>query len=176
MFKKIAIAVVVIIAGILVFAATRPDTFRVERAATIKAPPEKVFPLINDLRAQAQWTPWEKRDPAMKKKLSGAESGKGAIYEWDGNSEVGKGRIEITDSAAPSKVTLKLDMVAPMEGHNIVEFTLAPKDGSTVVTWAMHGAQPFIGKVVGIFIDCDKMVGKDFEAGLASLKAIAEKT
>ncbi len=125
MLKKILVIVIVLIAGVLIFAATRPDTFRVERTVGIKAPPEKVFPLINDLRAQAQWSPWEKRDPAMKKKLSGAETGKGAVYEWDGNSDVGKGRIEIIDVVAPTKVTLKLDMIEPMEAQNTVEFTLA---------------------------------------------------
>jgi hypothetical protein len=175
MFKKIALALVAVIALILIFAATRPDTFRVERSTSIKATPDKVFPLINSLAAQAQWSPWEKIDPAMKRKLSGADSGKGAVYEWDGNSEVGKGRIEITDAVAPSKVLLKLDMIEPMEGHNTVEFTLAPAGEMTKVTWAMYGAQPFIGKLVGVFIDCDKMVGGQFETGLASLKAIAER-
>ena len=175
MLKKIIIAIVVLIAAILIFAATRPDTFRVERSTSIKAPPDKVFTLINDLGAQARWSPWEKLDPAMKRKLSGAPGGKGAVYEWDGNSEVGKGRIEITDSVAPSKVALKLDILSPFEGHNIVEFTLAPDGDATRVTWAMHGAQPYIGKVIGIFVDCDKMIGAQFESGLASLKAIAEK-
>jgi len=175
MFKKIILGLIVVIAAILIFAATRPDTFRVERSASIKAPPEKVFALINDLGAQGSWSPWEKRDPAMKKTLSGAAAGKGAVYEWDGNSEVGKGRLEITDAIAPSKVMLSLDMLAPFEAHNIVEFTLVPAGDSTQVTWVMHGPQPFLGKIIGIFIDCDKMVGKDFESGLAGMKAIAEK-
>ena len=175
MVKKIMLGVAAVIAVILIFAATRPETFRVERTVTIKAPAEKVFPLINDLASQMQWSPWEKLDPAMKRKLSGPSAGKGAVYEWDGNSEVGKGRIEITDSVAPTSVTLKLDMIEPMEGHNTVEFKLAAKDGVTYATWAMHGAQPYIGKLVGIFIDCDKMVGTQFESGLANLKAIAEK-
>lgn len=175
MFKKIAIGFAVLVMAILAFAATRPDTFHVERTVSMKALPEKVFPLINDLRAQAQWSPWEKLDPKMKKTLSGPETGKGAAYEWDGNSEVGKGRIEIVDAVAPSSVTLKLDMLEPMEGHNTVEFKIAAKDGVTYVTWAMHGAQPYIGKLFSVFVDCDKMVGAQFESGLASLKAIAEK-
>src|SRR6266849_10963363 len=109
MFKTIAIVVVVLIAALLIFAATTPDTFRVQRATSIKAPPEKIFPLINDLHSWDAWSPWEKMDPAMKRTFSGAASGKGAAYEWEGNHEVGKGRMEITESSSPSKVVIKLD-------------------------------------------------------------------
>jgi len=175
MLKKIAVVVVVLIAAVLAYAATKPDTFHVQRSTSIQAPAEKIFPLIDDFRQQASWSPWEKMDPAMKKSLSGAPSGKGAAYEWDGNSQVGKGRIEITDSTPTSKVAMKLDMFAPFEAHNNVEFTLDATGGSTRVTWAMYGPQPFIAKVMSVFMDCDKMVGQNFEAGLANLKAIAEK-
>lgn len=175
MFKKISIILAVCVIGLLAYAATKPDTFRVQRAINIKASPDKVFPLIDDFRHQASWSPWEKKDPAMKKTLSGAASGKGAVYAWNGNSEVGTGRIEITDSTPTSKVTMKLDMLKPFEGHNIVEFTVDAAGDSTRVTWAMHGPQPYIAKLMSVFMDCDKMVGKDFEAGLASLKTIAEK-
>jgi len=176
MFKKIAIAIVVLIAALLIYAATRPDTFRVERAASIKAPPEKVFALINDLRRWDSWSPWEKKDPAMKRTFgSDATSGKGAAYAWEGNSDVGQGRMEIAESVPPSRIRIKLDFVKPFEAHNLVDFTLEPKGDATSVTWAIHGPSPYISKLVGVFCNMDSMIGKDFEAGLAGLKAIAEK-
>jgi uncharacterized protein YndB with AHSA1/START domain len=174
MIKTIAIVAVVLIAAILVFAATRPDTFRVQRATTINAPPERIFGLINDLHKWAAWSPYERKDPAMTRTHSGAMSGKGAAYEWEGDKNVGKGRMEITDTSPPSKVTIKLDFVKPFEAHNIVEFTLEPKGDSTNITWAMHGPSPYVSKVMGLFFDMDSMVGKDFEAGLANLKTVAE--
>ncbi len=175
MLKKIAIAVVVLVAALLAYAATRPDTFRVERATSIKAPPEKIFALIDDLHAWSAWSPFEKKDPAMKRNLSGAPNGKGAVYEWEGNKEIGKGRMEITDTSPPSRVSIKLDFVKPFEAHNVVDFTLVPQGDATNVTWAIHGPSPFISRVIGIFCNMDKMIGKDFETGLASLKTIAEK-
>ena len=175
MIKTIAIVVLVLIGAVLVFAATRPDSFSVRRAASIKAPPEKIFPLINDFGRWGAWSPYEKKDPAMKRSFSGPAAGKGAVYAWQGNKDVGQGRMEIADAAAPSRVTLKLDFVKPFEAHNTVDFTLEPKGDATDVTWAMNGPMPFISKVVCLFVDMDSMVGKDFEAGLANLKAIAEK-
>jgi uncharacterized protein YndB with AHSA1/START domain len=175
MLKIIGIAIVILVAAILVYAATKPDTFRVQRTASIKAPPEKIFPLINDFHSWGPWSPYEKKDPAMKRTYSGAANGKGAVYEWEGNSEVGKGSVEITETSPPSKVVIKLDMIKPMEGHNIVEFTLKPQGDVTDVTWAMNGSSPYLAKLMSIFINMDKMIGKDFEAGLANLKAIAEK-
>jgi uncharacterized protein YndB with AHSA1/START domain len=171
----IAIAVVVIVAAVLLFAATRPDNVRVQRATSIKAPPEKIFPLITDLHRWGSWSPWEKMDPAMKRTYSGAASGKGAVYAWEGNSKVGEGRMEIKDVSPPSKVTIKLDFVKPIEGHNIAEFTLEPKGESTNVTWAMYGPSAYIAKVIGVFVSMDSMIGKDFETGLANLKTVAEK-
>jgi hypothetical protein len=175
MVKKIALAIAVLIAGILGFAATKPDTFRVQRAAAIKAPPEKVFALINDFKRWDAWSPWEKKDPAMKRTWGAVTSGKGAQYAWEGNSEVGQGSMEIVDSANPGKVALKLDFVKPFEAHNTVVFTLEPKGDATNVTWAMEGPAPYFAKIIHVFIDMDSMVGKDFEAGLANLKAVAEK-
>ena len=175
MLKIIAIGIVVLIAGILVFAATKPDRFRIQRAASIKAPPEKVFTLINDFNRWAAWSPWEKKDPAMKRTFGAATTGTGAVYAWEGNKNVGQGRMEIAESDPPSKVSIKLDFVKPFQAHNTVEFTLAPKGDATNVTWAMQGDTPYLAKIIHIFIDMDSMVGKDFEAGLASLKAIAEK-
>ncbi|MGZ8833008.1 MAG: SRPBCC family protein [Thermoanaerobaculia bacterium] len=175
MFRKIVTVVVVLVAALLIFAATKPDTLRVERTASIKAPPEKIFPLVNDFHNWSSWSPWEKRDPAMKRTYSGAAVGKGAVYEWDGNNQVGKGRMEITDTTAPSRITIKLDFMEPLEGHDIAEYTLEPQGDSTKVTWVMHGPNRFIGKVISVFISMDKMIGKDFETGLANLKIMAEK-
>ena len=174
MLKTIAIIVVALIVGLLGFAATRPNTFRVQRATSIKAPPEKIFPLINDLHRWTAWSPYEKKDPTMKRTHRGAASGKGAVYEWEGNKDIGKGRMEITETSPPSRVTIKLDFVRPFEAHNVVEFTLEPAGDSTTVTWALHGPAPYISKVMSLFFSMDKMVGTDFETGLASLKAAAE--
>jgi hypothetical protein len=174
MIKAIATLVVLLLAATLIYAATRPDTFHVERAVSIKAPPEKIYPLINDFHQWEAWTPYNK-DPAMKKTFSGNVSGPGAGYAWQGNGEVGQGNIEITQSLAPTKIGLDLHMIKPFEGHNQVEFTLASASDTTTVTWAMHGTQAYIAKVMGLFFNMDKMVGKDFEVGLANLKAVAEK-
>jgi uncharacterized protein YndB with AHSA1/START domain len=175
MFKKIAIVIAVLIAGFLIFAATKPDTFRVQRAASIKAPPEKVFAHINDFNRWSAWSPWEKKDPAMKRTFGAVTVGKGATYAWDGNKDVGQGSMEIVESVTPNKVALKLDFVKPFEAHNSVTFTLEPKGDATSVTWAMEGPTPYFAKIIHVFINMDSMVGKDFEAGLAGLKAIAEK-
>jgi hypothetical protein len=174
MLVGIAIAVVVILVAVLGFAATKPDIFRVERAASIKAPPGRIFPLINNLHRWESWSPWEKVDPAMKRTFSGAENGKGAIYEWNGNRKVGSGRMEITDTSSPSKVIIKLDFITPFEGHNIAEFTLEAKGDSTDVMWAMYGPCRYTMKIMHVFMNMDKMVGKQFEAGLANLKTLAE--
>lgn len=170
----IAAVLVLAVAAILVYAATRPDTFSVRRSATIKAAPEKVFAFINEFDRWAAWSPYEKKDPAMKRTLSGPPSGKGATYAWDGNKDVGKGRMEIADIAPPSRVTINLDFEKPFEGHNVVVFTFEAKGDATAVTWAMRGPAPFMAKLIGVFIDMDAMIGRDFEAGLANLKAVAE--
>jgi uncharacterized protein YndB with AHSA1/START domain len=175
MFKAIAIVAVVLIVALLVYAATKPDTFRVQRSASIKAPPEKIFPLVNDLHSHATWSPWEKKDPAMKRTHSGAASGKGAVYEWDGNKEIGKGRMEILESTPPSKVVFAMHFIKPFEAHNTAEFLLEPSGDSTTVTWAIFGPQPYLAKVMHLFFNIDSMIGKEFEAGLSSLKAITEK-
>jgi hypothetical protein len=166
---------VLIIAGLLLYAATRPKTFRVQRVATIQAPAQKVFPLINDFHNWPQWSPWEKLDPAMKRSISGAPSGKGAIYEWEGNSKAGKGRMEIVDSNAPASTGIKLDFEKPFRASNRTEFLLAPQNGGTHVTWTMTGPSAFVMRLMGIFTNMDNLIGKDFEAGLAAIKTIAEK-
>ncbi len=182
MFEIIAIIAVVLaiaIAIVLILAATKPDTLRVQRAPTVKAPPEKIFPLINDFHQWGSWSPYEHKDPAMKRSFSGAADGKGAVYGWEGNKNVGSGRMEILDSSVPSKIVIKLDFFTPFEGHNTAEFTMLPQGDATVattnVTWLMHGPAPFMSKVMQVFINMDNMIGKDFEIGLANLKRLSEK-
>jgi len=175
MIKTIIIVIVVLIAAILIFAATRPDTFRIQRATNITALPEKIFPLINDFHQWEPWSPWEKVDPALTRTYSGAASGKGAIYEWNGNKNIGQGHMEIIESSPASKIVLKIDFIKPFEAHNTVEFTLVAKGDSTTVTQAMYGPSPYISKLMGIFCSMEKIVGPKYEEGLANLKAIAEK-
>lgn len=175
MLVTILVVLVLIVAALLLYAASRPKTFRVQRAATIQAPAQKVFPLINDFHNWPLWSPWEKLDPAMKKSISGAPSGKGAVYEWEGNSKAGKGRMEIVDSNAPSRMDIQLDFEKPFRSNNRTEFLLAPQGGATQVTWTMTGPSAFMMRLMGIFMNMDNMIGKDFEAGLAGIKALAEK-
>jgi hypothetical protein len=178
MFEIIAIVAVVLalaIAVVLILAARKPDIFRVQRATTVKAPPERIFPLINDFHQWGTWSPYETKDPAMKRSYSGADSGKGAVYGWEGNKNVGSGRMEILEAQAPSKIVIKLDFFTPFEGHNTAEFTMLPQGDGTNVTWLMQGPSRFIGKIMHVFINMDRMVGKDFEIGLANLKRLAEK-
>ena len=173
-----ALVLALALAGFLVYASRRPDTFRVARSTRVNAPAEAIFPLINDYRNWVQWSPYEHRDPALKRTFSGAASGRGAVYAWEGNKNVGSGRMEIVDTT-PNKIIIKLDFFKPFKASNVAEFTLEPKGGATEVwtdvTWAMHGPVPFIGKIMHLVIDCDKMVGKDFAEGLASMKAAAER-
>lgn len=171
----IVAAIVVLLLAVVVFASTKPDTFHVERSATINAPPEKIYPLLNDFNQWQSWSPYEKKDPAMKRTFAGATSGQGAVYSWDGNSDVGAGRMEITEATPSSNVQIKLDFIRPFEGHNVATFTLSPAPQGTTVTWAMDGPAPLIAKVMGLFFNMDTMIGGDFALGLENLKAIAEK-
>jgi uncharacterized protein YndB with AHSA1/START domain len=175
MLKKFGIVLAVLVAAVLLFATTRPNTFRVQRSTTVQAPPEKVYPLIADFHGWSRWSPWEKLDPAIQRTFSGAPAGQGAAYAWQGNSQVGAGRMEIVEATPPSRVLVKLHFIKPFEGHNTAEFTLAPKDGATEVTWAMYGPVTYLGKVMHMFFNVDRMVGQSFEQGLANLKAAAEK-
>ena len=172
----IVLAVIaIVVAALLIYATTRPDSFRVQRSITIKAPAQKIFPQVNDLRAQQAWSPWEAKDPAMKRTYSGEQSGKGAKYEWQGNKQVGHGRMEIVESTPPTRLVMKLDFLEPFPANNMAEFILEPKGDSTVVTWAIYGPSPFMSKVMGIFMNIDTMIGKEFDTGLANLKAQMEK-
>jgi hypothetical protein len=182
MFEIIAVIAVVLaiaIAIVLILAATKPNTFSVQRATTVKAPPEAIFPLINDFHQWRTWSPYETKDPAMKRSFSGAASGKGAVYGWEGNKNVGSGRMEVLDTSMPSKIVIKLDFFTPFEGHNTAEFTMLPQgdatNAATNVTWLMHGPAPFMSKLMQIFINLDNMIGRDFEVGLANLKRLTEK-
>lgn len=175
MVKIIGIIVALVIVAVLIFAATKPDIFRLQRSATIKAPPEKIFAFINDFNRWGAWSPWEKKDPAMKRTFGTTTRGMGAKYAWEGNKDVGQGSMEITESVPSSKIAIKLDFLKPMEASNSVDFTLEPKGDATVVTWRMQGPTPYFAKIIHVFMDMDKMVGKDFEAGLADLKTAAEK-
>jgi hypothetical protein len=174
MLKVIGLAVAVLAGVVLAVAATRPNEFRVQRSASIQAPAEKIFPHINDLHAFNRWNPFNKKDPNVKGSYSGAASGAGAAYAFEGNNDVGRGRIEITESSPASEVRMNLHFASPLEAHNFVEFTLRPKGDSTSVTWAIHGPMPFVSKLFGMFCDMDAMIGQEFEQGLAELKSIVE--
>jgi uncharacterized protein YndB with AHSA1/START domain len=174
MLIKILIAVIVIIAAILIYAATRPDTLHVERSISIKAPQEKLFAIINDFHQWNEWTPYNK-DPAMKKTYSGSANGKGAVYAWEGNKDVGQGEITITDTTPPKEIVFALHMIKPFEGRNHVVFSLDAKRDSTTVTWTLEDRHTYFMKVMSLFINLDKMIGGDFEVGLAKLKTVAEK-
>jgi uncharacterized protein YndB with AHSA1/START domain len=177
MFETIAIIVAVLalaVAVVLILALRKPDILRVQRVASIHAPPEKVFALINDFHQWRAWSPYEDRDPNLQRTYSGANSGKGAVYEWRGNRNVGSGRMEILDAPPPQKVVIKLDFISPFEGHNTAEFTFVPQGDATQVNWLMHGPAPLMSKVMQVFMNMDNMIGKDFATGLANLKRITE--
>jgi uncharacterized protein YndB with AHSA1/START domain len=163
-----------LVVAVLVAAALQPDSFRIERSTVVGAPPEKVFSLIDDFHAWGSWSPWEKLDPGLRRTHGGAPSGKGAVYAWEGNPKVGSGRMEILESSPPARLLIKLDFLKPFEAHNQAEFALVAEGGSTRVTWAMTGPQAFPMKLMGLFMNMDRMVGSDFEKGLASIKQIAE--
>lgn len=164
-----------IVVAILIAAATKSDTFRIERSTSISAPAEKIFPLINDFHAWTGWSPWENIDPNLKRQYEGAASGKGATYAWQGNNQVGEGRMEILESTPSSRIIIKLDFLKPFEAHNTADYAISPESGGSKVVWAMYGSRPFMMKVMSLFMSMDDMVGKDFEKGLASMKALAEK-
>lgn len=175
MIKTAALVLLAALGLFLAFAATRPDTFRVERSRVISAPPERVYALIHDLRQFNTWNPYERKDPAAKGQYSAITAGPGARYAWQGD-KVGTGSMEITDATAPARVAMKLDFVAPFEAHNQVDFTLQPEgDGATRVTWAMHGPVPYLAKIAHLLFNMDRMVGQDFEDGLNNLQAVAQK-
>lgn len=173
MFKTLGLAALAALILLLVYTATRPDPFRVERSLRIEAPPERVYALIEDLRGFNTWNPYVRKDPAIKQRYGEVTRGPGAFYAWE-SKEVGVGSMKITDVQAPTRVTIALDFEQPFTAHNTAEFTLRPDGGATQVQWAMHGPANFVSKLMGVFFDMDRMVGPDFEAGLANLKTAAE--
>jgi uncharacterized protein YndB with AHSA1/START domain len=176
MIKIVAIVLLVAILAVLGVAATRPDSFRVERSTTIAAPPDRVYALISDLRQFNTWNPFQRKEPTAKLTYTGPSAGIGAAYTWDGDKS-GAGRMEIVEALPAQRVGARLDFMRPMEAHNRVEFSLQPHSGGgTRVTWAMTGPMPYVFKLFTLFSDMDTMVGSDFSAGLDNLKQIAEKS
>ena len=174
MLKKILIGVVVIIAAFVALVAVRPSDFRIERSAVVSAPPTVVFAQVNDLHNWDAWSPWAKLDPAAKQTFEGPRAGMGAAFAWVGNNQVGEGRMTITESRPNELIRFKLDFVKPFAGTNTAEFTFTPQGNQTAVTWSMFGTQNFMAKAFCIFMNMDRMVGGQFEQGLAQMKSVAE--
>ena len=168
----LALAIIAILFFILLVG--RPDEFKVMRSATIAAPPATAFEQVNDFHKWDNWSPWAKLDPECRNTFSGAAAGRNASFAWDGNKKVGAGRMTITESQSPELIRINLEFLRPFAATSITEFTFRLQGGQTLATWTMTGKNNFISKVFGLFMDCDTMVGKDFEKGLASLKSIAE--
>ena len=166
--------VVLVLLAFVAYIATRPADFRYERSAQISAPRDVVFAIINDLRQWERWSPYDKRDPNMKKSYEGPSSGPGAIYTWNGNSDVGEGRMTIVESKPGELVAMKLEFFRPFKATNAVNFKLAPSEGGTRVSWIMDGKYNFVTKAMSLFMDFDKMVGTDFEQGLVNLNSVAQ--
>jgi uncharacterized protein YndB with AHSA1/START domain len=175
MLLKIIIVIAVLVAIVLVFAATKPKIFTVQRTINIKAPPDKIFELINDFHNWSGWAPQDKEDPTMRRTYSGAANGKSAVSEWVSSGSAGKGRMSIIESTPPRMISVQVDFVKPFEAHNINEFTLEPTGDSTKVTWSMHGTNLYIMKLISVFKNMDSVAGKHFERGLDNLKTVAEQ-
>ncbi|HZR15807.1 MAG TPA: SRPBCC family protein [Verrucomicrobiae bacterium] len=176
MLVKILIVLAVLLVGFIIVVALRPSQFRIMRSALISAPPEVVFPQVNDLHNWEAWSPWAKLDPAAKGTYEGPAAGVGAVFGWSGNQNIGEGRMAITESQLNELVRFRLDFVRPFKGTNVAEFTFKPENGQTRVTWTMSGRYSFIPKAIGLFINCDDMVGKQFEKGLVELNTVAGST
>jgi hypothetical protein len=174
MLRKILIGLAAVVALLVVVVATRPAHFRIERSATVAAPPAAVFGHVNDLRAWGAWSPWEKIDPGMQRTFGGPAAGVGSTYAWSGNSEIGKGRMTIQRSEPGREIGIELEFIEPFAATNVATFTFAPVPDGTRVTWAMDGDNGFVAKAIALFLDMDEMVGTQFERGLAALKTVAE--
>ncbi len=174
MLKKVLIGVAAAILLLLVVIATRPATFHIERSATMPVAPESAFAQVNDFHAWSAWSPWEKLDPNMKRTHGGAPSGVGATYAWLGNDEVGEGRMTIEKSEPGKLVQIKLEFLKPFAATNTATFSFSPSGNGTKVTWAMDGNNSFVSKAFHMVMDMDKLIGSDFEKGLAAMKAAAE--
>ena len=174
----VLLVIVLALAALLAYASTRPDTFRIERSIKIAAPIVQVAEQIDDFHKWGSWSPWEHIDPTMTRKFSGADAGVGAVYEWDSQGKAGAGRMEITEMRAGAErglIAIRLEFLKPWKATNTAEFLMTPTEAGTDLNWAMFGPSPFMSKLMGVFMDLDKLVGKDFEAGLAALKRNAEQ-
>jgi carbon monoxide dehydrogenase subunit G len=169
MLVQIGIAVVVILAALVAFIASRPSAFRIARSRVVAAPPDVVHAFVNDFHKWPAWSPWEKLDPSMNREHSGAAAGTGAVYGWSGNNKVGEGRMTITDSRPPASVTIRLEFIKPWTATNTAQFDFTPSGSGTNVTWSMSGHHNFMAKGFTLCMNMDKMVGSDFEKGLANL-------
>lgn len=174
MVRKLVALLLLVVLGFVALVLMQPSSFRVVRSTTIAAPAAAVFEQVNRLQNWEAWSPWAKRDPAMKKSYDGPPSGVGASHAWAGHRDVGEGRMTITESRPPELIRIRLEFIKPFPGVNDVEFTFAPEGQQTVVTWSFAGTCNFMSKICGLFVSMDKMIGGDFEAGLAALKAVAE--
>ncbi len=174
MFRKILITFVVIVVVFVAVVAMRPSEFRVTRSATVSAPPAVVFAQVNDLHKWEAWSPWAKLDPAAKQTFEGPPAGTGAVLRWAGNNQVGEGSMTIIESRPNELVRFNLEFLKPFAATNTAEFSFKPQGNQTVVTWSMFGNNNFIAKAVGLFVDCEKMVGGQFEQGLAQMKSVVE--
>jgi hypothetical protein len=174
MLHIILIAIAAIVVLFIIVVAMQPGEFRITRSAGIAAPPEKIFPHVNDFRRWQTWSSWAKMDPACKNSYGGAPAGTGAIFAWAGNKKVGEGRMTITESRPGDLIRIKLEFLKPFKATNMAEFTFKSQGDQTVVTWSMSGKNNLMGKAFGLFVNCDKMVGGDFEKGLATMKSVAE--
>jgi hypothetical protein len=175
MLRKILLILAIVLIAFAVFIQSRPAAFSVQRSATMAAAPEKIFPHLNDFHLWDAWSPWNELDAQMQKTYSGSPSGVGAVYEWKGNDDVGSGRMTVTEAVPNEKVAIRLEFFKPMEATNPTTFTIVPQGAQSTVTWRMEGQNGFIGKAFSVFVDMDAMVGKDFDKGLAKLKAVVEK-
>lgn len=176
MAVKILILLAVILLALVVAIAMQPAEFRISRSATISASAATVFAQVNDFHKWTAWSPWEKRDPDLKRNYEGAESGTGAVYSWAGNNKVGEGRMTLTESRPTDLVRIRLEFLKPFKATNTAEFTFQPQGDQTLVTWSMSGRNNFVAKAMGLFMNMDKMIGGDFEAGLAQLKTVSESS
>jgi uncharacterized protein YndB with AHSA1/START domain len=174
MLHIILIAIAAIVVLFIIIVAMQPSEFRVTRSAKMAAPPEKIFPHVNDMHKWEAWSPWAKLDPNAKNSFEGAPSGSGAAMKWEGNCKVGVGCMTITESKPGELIRFRLDFEKPMKATNTAEFTFKPEGNQTVVTWSMAGTNNFVGKFFGLIMGCDKMIGGQFEKGLAAIKSVVE--
>jgi hypothetical protein len=164
----------VLVVGLIVAVAARPGAFHIERSIEMDGPPDGAFAHVNNLQAWSDWSPWDKADPLMKRTFDGPAAGRGARYAWAGNRNVGEGRMTIENSEPPSLVSIKLEFLKPFTATNTTTFTFIPTERGTRVTWSMDGENRFLMKCASLFLNMDKMIGRDFERGLMALKIVSE--